>query len=129
MSVGSPVSGSTLEKAAQGAGATYLGQVNNWRDPVTNSKTAGASALALTVAGAEVGAWYGMQTGSSLGAPTGPIGMFAAGLIGGAVAGGGALIYGLTSYHPFVEYFSQPLLQKQVLDWQKNKSPITAPQK
>lgn len=123
MSVGSPVSADKLQSIMQQTGATYMGQVNNWRDPVTNSKTAGALALGVTAAGV----WTGMQTGISvmapMGAGAGPMGAFFSGLIGGAV-GGGAGIFALKNYHPFTQYFQNQQLQQQVLDWQKQQQPI-----
>ena len=38
VSLGSPVSNSIMRQSVSNAGAQYLGQVNDWRDPVTYSK-------------------------------------------------------------------------------------------
>ena len=38
VSLGSPVSSSVMKQSVTSAGANYLGQVNDWRDPVTYSK-------------------------------------------------------------------------------------------
>jgi len=124
LSVGSPVSADKLQSIMQQTGVNYLGQVNNWRDPVTNSKTAGTLALGLTGAGI----WAGVQTGVSVAAPIGaggrPLGVFATGLIGGAV-GGSSILYGVKNYHPFTQYFQNQQLQKQVLEWQTRQQPTS----
>ena len=45
ISVGSPLSKSKLSNTLKSAKANLIGQVNDWRDPVTHSKTVGAGVL------------------------------------------------------------------------------------
>lgn len=87
ISVGSPISSGILEKTFTGAGATYIGQVNDWRDPVTYSKSAAIGALGVTAAGVYKGVAAGATAGAAMGAENGPLETFFYGLVGGAVGG------------------------------------------
>ncbi|WP_156226258.1 hypothetical protein [Herbaspirillum chlorophenolicum] len=121
LSVGSPVGAEKLQSVMRQSGSILLGQVNDWRDPVTNSKTAGTLALGLIGVGIVTGA----EAAAPIGVPGGLLGVFAAGGIGG-VAGGavgfGSILYGLTGYHPFAQYFQSQKLQQQALNWQRQQS-------
>lgn len=112
VSLGSPVSNSTMKNSVTGAGANYLGQVNDWRDPVTYSK------LFLTSLGA-VGA-VGAGQSVLAGAAAGPFGWLAVG--GGAAVTGllGAGKYGVETYHPMQQYLAKPQSQSIMFDWLKN---------
>ena len=113
MSLGSPVSNSTLQAATNNTKANYLGQVNDWRDPVTNPK--------LWVGGAAVGAVGGVGYVSALvtGLTTGPIGWV--GLIGGTslVGVSAAAKYGVDNIHPLDNYIAKPQSQSIKFDWLK----------
>jgi filamentous hemagglutinin len=83
VSLGSPVSNSIMRQSVTAAGANYLGQVTDWRDPVTYSKTAGGVVIGSGVAGLSVGAWSGASYGAGIGAGLGPLGAIAGGAVGG----------------------------------------------
>ena len=89
ISLGSPISASRMQEAAEKSGMHFLGQVNDWRDPVTYSKT---FLTALGTSGA-VGAVGAVGAGKSilLGASAGPAGWL---MIGGSVTAGGAALSG-----------------------------------
>ncbi len=118
ISVGSPVSAKTLQSATEQTGATFLGQVNDWKDPVTYSKTAATSALGLTGTGGLIGIQTGINISAPWGLAAGPLGGFAAGLIGGAV-GGGSILLGIKTYHPFEQYLKKPQAQSIIFDWKR----------
>ncbi|WP_050467503.1 hypothetical protein [Herbaspirillum chlorophenolicum] len=133
LSVGSPVSAEKLQSVMRQSGSTFLGQINDWRDPVTYSKTAGALALGVTGAGVWTGVQTGISIGAPMGTPAGPLGVFATSLIGGAVGvavggavGGSSILYGIKNYHPFAQYFQNQQLQQQALDWQKQQESNTS---
>ncbi len=102
ISVGSPISTSSLRNALGEVGGSVIGGYNNILDPVTHSKTWAVGALTLAGAGASYGATVGIgttSTGSGLES-------FFTGLIGGGIGGG----IGLTSLklqHPFETYFNK----------------------
>ncbi|MBE7939122.1 hemagglutinin repeat-containing protein [Ramlibacter aquaticus] len=121
-SVGSPVSSSVLEKSVTRAGASYLGQVNDWRDPVTYSRTAGSVVVGTIVAGSSYGAVQGCAAGSFAG-PLGCLFMGAAGGFVGAAPGVGAGLlgfFGLQNYHPFKQYVEKAQSKSVMFDWVKN---------
>jgi filamentous hemagglutinin len=110
VSLGSPVSNSIMRQSVSSAGANYLGQVNDWRDPVTNPK--------LWVAGTGAVALGGLAAGVALAPATGGgslYGYFSA-LIGGGI-GGGIGVYGINNYHAFDKYISKPQAQSIMFDW------------
>ena len=121
VSVGSPVGASTLKAATAQGGAQFLGQVNDWRDPVTYSKTF-LSTLGTTGAVGAVGAGQSALIGAS----TGPWGLLA---IGGGIATGTILSlgkYGVTTYHPLEQYLAKPPVQSILFDWTKANLPVGA---
>lgn len=122
VSLGSPVSSSVMRQSVTSGGANYLGQVNDWRDPVTYSKTAGGVVIGSGVAGLGVGAWTGASYGAGIGAGLGPLGAIAGGAVGGAVGAvpGGLTLYGLKNYHPLQQYIAKPQSQSIMFDWLKN---------
>ncbi|HMM54563.1 MAG TPA: hypothetical protein PKC23_06060 [Candidatus Desulfobacillus sp.] len=116
LSLGSPVSASAMEKAISGAGASFLGQINDWRDPVTYSKTATTITAASLLAGAGYGALKGCSTGAIAGGLVGCATLSATYLAVGTVPG----ILGwlsLTRYHPFERYIAKPEVQRLMFDW------------
>lgn len=110
ISMGSPVSSSVMQNSVTNAGATYLGQVSDWRDPVTYSKTA------ATVGGG------GFLAGGILFVT----GIFTANpallYTGGSMAAGaaGAAGYGIQNIHPFQQYIAKPQSQSIMFDWLKS---------
>jgi filamentous hemagglutinin len=117
MSVGSPLSDSVMKNAVTKAGGNYLGQVNDWRDPVTNSKTWIAGTGTLAVGGAVAGVLLAPATGG------GSLYAYGTALIGGGIGGGG-LIYGINNYHAMDQYLTKPKAKSIMFDWlQKNGKP------
>lgn len=117
-SVGSPVPSSVLEKAVTRAGGTYMGQVNDWWDPMTYSKTAGTAVVGSFVGGLVLGAVQGCAECASTGL-LGCISWAAAGAAPGAAAGVMSVL-GLGSFHPFQQYLAKPKVQSIMFDWLKN---------
>ncbi len=115
LSLGSPVSASAMEKAISGAGASFLGQVGDWRDPVTYGKTAVAVAGTSFLGGLSVG----VTQGCLLGIGGGGVGCVMFGIMGGVVGGiPGALGgIGIIRYHPFERYIAKPEVQRLMFDW------------
>jgi hypothetical protein len=134
VSLGSPVSNSVMRQSVTGSGANYLGQVNDWRDPVTYSKTAGTVAIGSAFTGLASGAVYGATTGASVGATAGvvagPLGAIFLGAVGGAAGAAvgavpGAMgYYGLQNYHPLQQYIAKPQSQSIMFDWLKNNPSV-----
>jgi filamentous hemagglutinin len=117
VSVGSPVSARALQQAAGQGGAQFLGQVNDWRDPVTYSKTAGTVSLGSFLAGMG----YGALQGCGAFAGGGALGCIAGGVTGAAAgaAPGIATFIGLKTYHPFEQYLAKQPVQGLLFDWSK----------
>ena len=114
LSTGSPISGSTLEHSARQTDLHYLGQVNDWRDPVTHSKIAGAVALGGLVGGAAAGIALAPATGG------GSLYGFFYGVMGAGIGGGiggGIGKYGIDHFHPFENYIVKPKSQSIMFDW------------
>ena len=109
VSLASPVSNSTLQTATNNTQANYLGQVNDWRDPVTYSKTAAALGGSGFLAG---GALFvtGIFTANPVLLYTG--GSMAAGAAGAAGAG-------IQYVHPLTNYIAKPQSQSIMFDWLK----------
>lgn len=119
ISVGSPVSTSTLSKTVSSANGTFVGQVNNWKDPVTYSKTAATAAIASTAFGVYKGVTTGVAIGVGAGVTVGPLETFFYGGLGGAVGGAvgfGSGLYGIQNYHPFGIYLQESALQDLIKD-------------
>lgn len=125
VSLGSPVSDRAMKNSVTGASASYLGQVNDWRDPLTYSKTASVVTVGTGVAGLGAGIWAGASYGAGMGSGLGPLGAIFGGAVGGAVGviPGGAGLYGLQKYHPFEQYIGKPQSQAILFDWLKNNPP------
>ncbi len=117
-SLGSPVSSSVMQQSVIGAGANYLGQVNDWRDPVTYGKLFLSSLVASGSVGA-IGAGQSVLAGSA----AGPWGWMAIG--GGTAISGllGAGKYGVQTYHPLQQYLAKPQARSIMFDWLKNNPP------
>lgn len=119
ISVGSPLSASTLNQTVSSANGLFVGQVNNWKDPVTYSKTAATTAIASTAFGVYKGVTTGVAIGVGTGASVGPLETFFYGGLGGAVGGAvgfGSGLYGIQNYHPFGVYLQDPALQTLIKD-------------
>ena len=116
LSVGSPVSDKTLQQVSNHAGVNYLGQINDWRDPVTHSKTWMAGTLGLTGAVAFAGAKYG----ATLGSAAGPLPMFF-GVLAGAGIGAGVGSLGISQYHPIEKYMLRDDFRKRIRHWQEQQ--------
>lgn len=119
ISLGSPISASRMQEAAEKSGMHFLGQVNDWRDPVTYSKTAGTVSLGSFLGGLG----YGAVQGSSADVGGGLLGCVLGGIAGGVAGGipGVAGFYGLQTYHPFDRYLQKPEVQNILFDWQKKQ--------
>ena len=117
LSIGSPVGDNALQAVASLSGARYLGQVNDWRDPITYSKTAGVVSIASFLGGLG----YGAAQGCAAGASGMILGCISTGITG-AVAGGIpglAVFLGQKYYHPFEQYLAKPQTQTILFDWLK----------
>ena len=120
VSLGSPLSNSVMRHSVTQPGATYLGQVNDWRDPVTHP--------ALWVAGTATMAVGGLVAGVALAPATGGTSLYAyfSALVGVSIVGigGGAGLHSLNNYHPFDKYITKPQAQSILFDWaKKNPQP------
>ena len=119
VSAGSPSSEKYLRSIFNSAGSTLVGQVNDWKDPVTHSKTVAIGALGITAATTYFGGTLIsplIETSSSL-----PLVNFATGLINagvgasvGASVGGGSILGGVKLYHPMDKYLEKPELQDMI---------------
>jgi filamentous hemagglutinin len=126
VSLGSPVGNNVMQQSVTGAGANYLGQVSDWKDPVTYSKTATTVTVGSFLAGAGTGAVYVATYGATLLPVLGPFApavVLAGGAVGGAVGGLVPAAVGLTAMkysHPFEKYIAKPQTQSMMLDWLKH---------
>lgn len=104
VSLGSPVSNSVMKNSVTNAGANYLGQVNDWRDPVTYSKTSATAVIG----------------GGLVGVGLAGVGIFTLNpallYTGGSIAAGA----GIQFVHPFPNYIAKPQSQSIMFDWLKN---------
>ncbi|MEN9625521.1 MAG: hypothetical protein RJB17_2316, partial [Pseudomonadota bacterium] len=117
VSVGSPVGGSVMRQSVTSGGANYLGQVNDWRDPVTNPKLWVLGTGAALVGGGALGVALAPVTGG------GSLYTYGAVLMGGGLSGGlsgGAIVYGIGNYHALDKYIAKPQSQSIMFDWLKN---------
>ena len=129
LSIGSPVGDNALQAVASQSGARYLGQVNDWRDPITYSKTAGVVSIASFLGGLFGGLGYGAVQGCTAGVSGGWLGCIFLGVTGGAagaaVGGAAGAIPGfagyqsLKRYHLFEQYIAKPQTQTILFDWLK----------
>ena len=136
LSIASPVSDSTLKTAFGQGGAQYPGQVNDWRDPITYSKTAGVVSIGSFLGGLFGGLGYGAVQGCTAGASGGWLGCIFLGVTGGAAgaAAGGAAgaipgfagYQSLKRYHLFEQYIAKPQTQAILFDWLKANPPTNA---
>jgi filamentous hemagglutinin len=115
LSLASPNSDSVMRSAT--TNTNYLGQVNDWRDPVTYSKL---FLTGLGVSGA-VGAVGAVGAGQAVlaGAAAGPAGWMA---LGGSATAAGLLGLGklaVDTIHPFPNYLAKPQSQSIMFDWLK----------
>jgi len=114
ISAGSPLSKSKLKNTLTSVKANLIGQVNDWKDPVTHSKTVGAGVIGLGLLGAYYGARYmpvliptaNILTKTSLG-------KFLIG-VGSAGVGAGVGATGIILNHPFKSYLKKPKLQEMI---------------
>jgi hypothetical protein len=95
------------------------GQVNDWRDPVTNPK--------LWVLGTGVALIGGGALGVLLTPSTGGGSLYAYGsvLMGGGLGGGlggGSIVYGINNYHALDKYLTKPQTQSIMFDWKAKQS-------
>ena len=115
ISVGSPLSKSKLKNTLTSVKANLIGQVNDWKDPVTHSKTVGAGVIGLGL----IGAYFSPEISiPALGlAGKTAIGQFAAGAAGvaaGAGVGAAGVIGGVNLFHPFKTYLKKPKLKNMI---------------
>lgn len=115
LSLGSPVGAQAMQSAVEQGGARFIGQVNDWRDPVTYSKTAGTVAVGSFLGG--IG--YGAVQGCASGVGGGWLGCILFGVAGGVAGGvpGIAGAVGLSKYHPFSSYAAKPEVQERMRSW------------
>ena len=117
-SLGSPIGSNTLDEIISNTGGNYLGQVNDWRDPIPYSKTVGGGVLGAT--------GYGIYLGAASGCVIGPLGCLLGGVIGGATGGlvtAGPGLYGLVNYHPMTNYLEKSAVVDTIQQWQLNNKP------
>jgi filamentous hemagglutinin len=112
LSLASPISSSVMQTAVSNVGASFLGQVNDWRDPVTSPKLWVLGTAGMLVGGAAAGVAFAPATGG------GSLYSYFTALIGGGV-GGGAGVYGIENIHPFANYIAKPTSQSIMFDWMK----------
>ena len=120
VSLGSPLSNSVMRHSVTQPGATYLGQVNDWRDPVTFS---GLFLTSVGVSGA-VGALgtIGAAQAILVGAAAGPAGWMA---IGGSATAAGLVGLGklaVDAYHPLDNYITKPQAQSILFNWARKSA-------
>ncbi|NOX16607.1 MAG: hypothetical protein GXP61_11420 [Epsilonproteobacteria bacterium] len=106
ISAGSPNSKRKLSNIFKSANAKLIGQVNDWRDPVTHSKTVAAGVIGLGL----VGAYFSPEISAIGLAGKTAIGKFAAGAAAGAVG----VIGGVNLFHPFKTYLKKPKLRDMI---------------
>jgi filamentous hemagglutinin len=114
ISLASPIPGSLMQTAANNVGANFLGQVNDWRDPVTNPKLWVLGTGAMLVGGAAAGVALAPASGGS------SLYAYGTALMGGGV-GGGAIVYGIEKIHPFSNYVTKPESKSIMFDWMKSQ--------
>ena len=121
LSIASPVGDSTLKTVFGQGSAQYPGQVNDWKDPITYSKTEGVVSIGSFLGG--IG--YGAAQGCTAGAGGMLLGCISTGITG-AVAGGipgVAVFLGQKYYHQFEQYIAKPQTQTILFDWLKANPP------
>ena len=112
VSLASPNSDSVMRSTTTNTNSNYLGQVNDWRDPVTYSKLFITSLVTSGAVGA-VGAGQSVLAGTA----AGPAGWMA---LGGAATAAGLLglgKYGVDTYHHLTNYIAKPQTQSIMFDW------------
>ena len=126
LSLGSPVGDSALKAAIGQGNAQYPGQINDWRDPITYSKTAGVVSIGSFLGG--IG--YGAAQGCTAGASGMILGCISAGITGAVVGGipGVAVFLGQKYYHQFEQYIAKPQTQTFLFDWLRTNPPVATGQ-
>ena len=118
LSIGSPVGDNALQAVASLSGARYLGQVNDWRDPITYSKTAGVVSIASFLGGLG----YGAATGLRGGRQRHDIGLHIYRNNRSSGRGESLVLrsfWGRSTTHPFEQYLAKPQTQTILFDWLK----------
>jgi filamentous hemagglutinin len=110
LSLASPNSDSVMRSTTTNTNANYLGQINDWRDPVTNPKLWVAGTGALAIGGLVGGVVLAPATGG------GSLYAYGSALIGGGI-GGGAIVTGINTIHPLDNYLAKPQTQSIMFDW------------
>jgi filamentous hemagglutinin len=113
MSLASPIPSSVIKTASGNTGVNYLGQINDWRDPVTNPTLWVIGTGAMLAGGAAAGVALAPATGG------GSLYVYGSALMGGGL-GGGAIVSGINYIHPFPQYIAKPATQSIMFDWLKN---------
>jgi filamentous hemagglutinin len=115
VSLGSPVSNSIMRQNVTQTQAQYLGQVNDWRDPVTNPTLWVTGSAALLAGGAAAGVALAPATGGT------SLYAYGSALMGGGLGGGlggGAIVYGINNIHLMEKYIAKPQTQSIMFNWQ-----------
>ena len=116
VSLGSPLSNSVMRHSVTQPGAMYLGQVNDWRDPVTHPALWVAGTATMAASG------FGATQAILVGAAAGPAGWIA---IGGSAAAVGLLTLGklgVNVYHPLDNYITKPQAQSILFNWARKSA-------
>lgn len=124
ISAGSPTGQNKLSKTLESGGAKLIGQVNDWKDPVTHSKTIGTLVLSAGGLGAYYGSMYmpillppsEILTQTALGKFLIDVGSIGVGTAVGIGVGAGVSIRAILKYHPFEKYLEKPELQNMIKD-------------
>jgi hypothetical protein len=126
MSVGSPRSLADLQAASDKVNVNFLGQYNDWKDPVTHSMSWGVGASASLSGGVIAGGIYGVKAGAIAGSAAGPLGVVFGAGVGVALAGVGAIpsvvgYHNVNKYHGIESYLNrnQNGVRTDIQDWAK----------
>ena len=124
VSAGSPVSKSYLNNVFTSAGSSLVGQINDWKDPVTHSKTVGVAVIGIGLVGGYLGVKYMPNLIPASQILTGTqLGQFLIS-VGSAGVGAGVGASGIIMYHPMEKYLEKPelkgLIQQSVFPQEKN---------
>ena len=110
ISAGSPVSESYLNSVFNSADSNLIGQVNDWKDPVTHSKTVGTAVVGIGLVGGYFGAKYMPSIIPATQALTNTgLGQFLIGVGSAGVGAGGIILY-----HSMDKYLQKPVLQNMI---------------
>lgn len=128
MNVASPISQSRMQQNLDQTGMNIIGTYNNWKDPVTNSKTWGAVATGSLFAGLTVGVVSGVSTGASMATTGSGLEAIFTGVMGGAAGGAAGAVPATTGYfllkfqHPYTSYHNKDFkgLKTDIGNWAKD---------